>query len=254
VLVLVVGVGAFIIRHQVTPDEVPAAAPPVGAMAASSLPNDVDAAGPLATGVAEIRIGQPVRQPVAVPDPSVAETPLVGGYPDDLAPEMNPAAVVITPAPTPMPTPVATPLPRPVKRPVPKPTPRATPTPVVAPVVPAHGAALPFEVRVKHRHRFGSCHGLLRIGEASLEYDSQDRDKDDRSWDYRDLRSVSFSKGGVLRFTEEKRDKLALGLKRHNYNFEVLDEGLPSPVLEHLKVMISSQTEEPAESEADSSG
>ena len=72
----------------------------------------------------------------------------------------------------------------------------------------------------KHRHRFGACHGVLRVEENRVVYDSSDRDQDDKEWSYSELNDVDFQSETKLTLTASSRSKRSLGLTRKKYTFE----------------------------------
>jgi len=59
------------------------------------------------------------------------------------------------------------------------------------PVIGAFGSALQPEVAIRayHRHRFGGCHGTIRIDSDAIRFAS-DRPEDSRTWLYRDLETL----------------------------------------------------------------
>jgi hypothetical protein len=85
-------------------------------------------------------------------------------------------------------------------------------------------------VNARHSHRFGGCEGVLRFFRDGVEYDAFEHDKDDRAWSYAELRDFSWDPPKRLKLTEGERDALSLGLKHHDWRFD-LDEPLPPEAL-----------------------
>lgn len=54
--------------------------------------------------------------------------------------------------------------------------------------IPLTSQAYAYELKVKHRHRFGGCHGTLKIAEDRIVYDTENA-RDRRAWLYRDIES-----------------------------------------------------------------
>ena len=77
-----------------------------------------------------------------------------------------------------------------------------------------------FEFRVKHRHRFGGCEGILRIGTAQIIYETQDADHR-WLWRMRDIRSFGTTGAYDLRLSTEQ-ESFSFDLKQP-LNQEVYD-------------------------------
>ena len=95
---------------------------------------------------------------------------------------------------------------------------------------------------VTHAHRLGSCRGTLRLFDGHLEYDSVDRDLDDRVWVYADLSDLSFDSGGKLGFTFDSRNEPAADSRRR-FNFQVEEDYPPLQAFDHLARLIGSGPE-----------
>ena len=77
-----------------------------------------------------------------------------------------------------------------------------------------------FELPVKHRHRFGGCEGILRIGTGQVIYETQNAD-DRRLWRMRDIRGFGTTGPYDLRLSTEQ-ESFTFDLKQP-LNQEVYD-------------------------------
>ncbi len=88
----------------------------------------------------------------------------------------------------------------------------ATTADIKAEPAPPSAPALNEEVAVKHKHRIGSCEGVLRVSADRLEYDSS----------HKDAFSVALS--DVERFSREEEDLTVKVRDGRTYNFSPRDE------------------------------
>jgi hypothetical protein len=84
----------------------------------------------------------------------------------------------------------------------------------------------------------GNCSGTLRVFADRIEFDSSDRDKDDRSFTLDSLRRLKVE-GAALEFAVDEKEGAALGLRDKRYRFELLDGAPDALLVEHLKARIA---------------
>jgi len=96
----------------------------------------------------------------------------------------------------------------------------------------------PINSPVKHAHRLGSCKGVLRVYAEHLEYDSYDRDKDDRVWSFADLKDMTVSANGDIHLWVYESDRTTLGLLDRRYKFEPTRGPLPNDAVVYVQEQI----------------